>query len=261
MPSTRPSAGNRSVRRRRALRPAVVAVIAFSLLCGGSYLAARETSLFALSHIEVAGADAGLRERVRATLDGALGQSLVVLDPADAEVAVEAIPQVRTAAVDRRFPHALRVDVVLERPVAVLRRGKESWLIASTTRVLSRVERGALPHLPRIWLRADAEPLEPGARLTEEQGAVVARALADVPTGFPTRILAARGSLDELELVLAGKTALRLGEAADIRLKLRVAAAVLKELRHERAPAISYLDVSLPSRPVTDVNPQVEGLA
>ena len=52
---------------------------------------------------------------------------------------------------------------------------------------------------------------------------------------------------------------LLLGEPVDARTKLRVAALVLRKLSVEERAALTYLDVTLPDRPVASTNPQVSG--
>ena len=80
-----------------------------------------------------------------------------------------------------------------------------------------------------------------------------------MPKDFPVEIGAARGSMDELVLVVEDtKAELRLGEAAELRLKLAVAATVLESLGAQERRELAYLDVSLPTRPVGAYSSQVE---
>ena len=102
------------------------------------------------------GAPSGTAGKIRAALRPYFGESLVRFDRQDAERRLAAVPEVADARFDRDFPHTLRVDVRLERPVAVLRRGSDAWLVSSTARVLEPLER-PYPHLPRIWLPASAD--------------------------------------------------------------------------------------------------------
>jgi cell division protein FtsQ len=261
MPSTPGQAGARArTRRSRAPRLAILLAGCLALLAGGAYLAARETSLFAIRTVEVRGAQpavAAAVERELAALDGA---SLVSVSPGDVERRVEALPAVRSASIDRRFPHTIEVRVVQERPVAVVRVGEGSWLVAASGRVLEALPLGALSRLPRIWLDEGAPAPVPGERLTPAQGAPAARAVAALPAGFPARVQSVRGGPDELLFVLANSTELRLGPNTDVRRKLNVAAVVLEELRRERL-RLAYLDVSLPERPVGSTESQVEDSA
>jgi hypothetical protein len=61
----------------------------------------------------------------------------------------------------------------------------------------------------------------------------------------------------ELVFKLASGIELRLGRPADLRLKLAVARRILPTL----PSGTSYLDVSVPERPVSAGNPQVSGRA
>jgi len=56
--------------------------------------------------------------------------------------------------------------------------------------------------------------------------------------------------------VLRSGLELRLGDASDLKLKLAIARRVLAAVGGGRG---SYVDVSVPERPVASTNPQVEG--
>lgn len=231
-----------------------------AILAGGAYLAARETSLFALRTVEVRGAQPAVALAVEQVLEPLEGSSMVSLDPGDLERRLKALPGVRSAMVDRRFPNTIEVRVAQERPVAVVRLGDASWLVAASGRVIEPLELGQLSRLPRIWLDGAVPAPEPGATLTAEQGAGAAKAVAEIPAGFPARVQSVRRSAGELLFMLANSTELRLGPSVDVRRKLVVAAAVLEELRRERV-RLAYLDVSLPERAVGAPESKVEGRA
>lgn len=261
MPSTPRQAGRRvRTRRSRAPRLALFLAGCLGLLAGGAYLVARETSLFALDAVEVRGVQPAVAAAVEEELTALEGTSLVSLSPGDVERRLEVLPAVRSASVDRRFPHTLAVRAVQERAVAVARLGDGSWLVAASGRVIEPLALGALSRLPRIWLDDAETAPEPGQRLAVGQGAVAARAVAEIPAGFPARVQSVRGDGAELLFVLANGTELRLGPGVDIRRKLDVAAVVLEELRRERV-RLAYLDVSLPERPVGSPESQVEDRA
>jgi cell division protein FtsQ len=253
------SAGSTSHGRRIALRRAAVVLLAvLPLLLGVGYLLARQTSLFAVRAFDVAGAPADLERVVEAALARFQGTSLVSLDSAAVERALEALPAVRGARVSRDFPHTVDVVVRPEHAVAVLRRDGEAWLVAASGRVLETLEPGQLRGLPRVWVPAEAGALAPGDVLPESTGAAAVRALARLPGGFPARVLAARGTRDELTLVLEGGTELRLGDDRELRVKLAAAAAALGQADVSASAPLAYLDVSLPARPVGMANSQVD---
>jgi cell division septal protein FtsQ len=226
------------------------------LLAGlGLYAAARATSLFAVDRIAVTGASPELAADVRETLAPALGESLLALDLADLERRVEGVPAVASARFDRAFPHTLAIAIVPEQPVAVLRQGSASWLAAAGGRVIAELETGARPALPRVWLKRDVE-VRVGEWLTGPQLRAVAAVAPLVERPLPLAVASVTGGRGELAFELRSGLELRLGDAADLPVKLEVTRRVLPQL----AGSEDYLDVSVPEFPVAGqtLNPQVE---
>jgi cell division protein FtsQ len=221
-------------------------LVAFAAL-GAVLLAiviARETPLFAVREISVSGGSRGIESQVRKALRDRTGSSLVGLDLDAARSDVAALPTVASVEFDRAYPHTLRVTVVPERPVAVVRQGADSFLISERGRVIARVARTASPDLARIWVKRDVT-LEPGALVVGDLLTAVGAVAPLAGTGFPSRVVSV-ATADGLTLRLRSGLELRLGDTHDVDLKLAVAARVLRVL-----PAGSgYLDVSVPDRPV-----------
>jgi cell division septal protein FtsQ len=205
--------------------------------------------------IAVEGAPPGVAAEVQKGLSPALGESLLGLDLADLERRAERVPMVAAASFDRAFPHTLRIAIVPEVPVAVLRQGSSSWLVADGGRVVAELGRGAHPGLPRIWLKRDVE-----IRLGEAVGGMQLRAVAAVAPlvtkPLPLPVASAVATSGDLKLVLRNGLELRLGDNRDLPVKLEVARRVIPEL----GGAGGYLDVSVPDRPVAgdSLNSQVE---
>lgn len=221
----------------------------------GGYAAARETSVFAVSAIDVRGTRPAVAGQVEQALAPALGTSLLALDLPRLRREAEALPSVLRVSFDRAFPHTLRVVVTPERPVAVARQGAAAWLVSARGRVIGPLEHRSRSGLPRIWLKRDVE-LAAGVLLSGD-GAAAVRAVAPLarrPVGGHVTLV--RASADELTLVLRSRLEVRLGDASDLALKLAVARRILPALRGTSG----YLDVSVPVRPVagTDLNPQLE---
>jgi cell division protein FtsQ len=218
----------------------------------GAYVGARQTGVFSLDRIDVEGASSATGGRIRAALRPYVGESLVRFDQRDAERRIASVPEVADAHFDRDFPHTLKVRVRLERPVAILRRGSDAWLVSSTARVLAHLKR-PYPSLPRIWVPASAD-VSVNATLGGTGAAGVA-AVAPLRTlrldASVRQVVAGDG---DLTLVLSSGTRLRLGDTGDLRLKLAIARQILP-LTHGAA----YVDVSVPERPVAGYNPLVEG--
>ena len=225
----------------------------------GLYGLARETSLFAVRSVEVEGASASVAADVRAALRSYEGRSLVAVDAGAVEQRADALPAVRSAVVDRAFPHTIRIRIAPEVPVAVLRRGSESWLVSARGRVIQTIERGSRPKLPRIWLPSVTE-LQAGAFLADAPGALAARSLAAlVGSGFPDRISFVRALDGQITLGLRGGLEIELGPPVDLRLKIAIARGVLPLLALPGKGGPDYLDLTVPERPVAGRNPQPSG--
>jgi cell division septal protein FtsQ len=234
--------------------------LALVLIAVGLYGLARETSMFAVRTIEVDGASPAVAAQVRAALHAFEGRSLVAVDAARVEQRVDDLAAVRSSAVDRAFPHTLRIDVRPELPVAVLRRGSEAWLVSARGRVIGPSRLGTHLALPRIWLPLRTE-IEVGALLEDEPGGLAARSLAAfIGSGFPNRIAFVRAANGQLTLGLRGGLEIRLGAPVDLRLKIAIAHGILPTLALPAAGGPDYLDVAVPERPVAGRNPQPEGL-
>lgn len=233
-------------------------LVAFALLAGAvlAWLVARESSVFAVREVRVHGATPAVAAQVRRALRTDLGRSLLVVDVAAAERAVEDLPTVESATLDRSFPNDLVVDVVPERPVALVRQGKTSAVVSARGRVMRRAERTERAELPRIWVPKGVE-LTPG-RTVEGELAVAVRAVTPLAGDrFPGRVAAVRARGGQLTLRLRSGLEVRLGDVAEVDLKLAVAARVIPLL----GEGTRFLDVSVPERPISSTQlpePQVE---
>jgi cell division protein FtsQ len=232
------------------------AVLAVGL---GGYAAARTTSAFAITGIEVRGASPAAAGQVRATLEPLLGRSLLDVRAGQVEARVEAIPAVAAASSDRAFPHTLVVFVHAEQPIAVLRRGADSWLLSARGRVLRPLRRGSLARLPRIWT-SPATRVALGERVADVRAVRALQVLVPLARQrFPARVRTVRVEA-ELTAVLASGLELRLGDATDLPLKIAVASRIVPTLPGPSGGVPSYVDVSVPERPVApaNLNSQVE---
>ena len=212
---------------------------------GVLYLIARETPLFAVRSIQISGVRGTAAAHVRAALEPLQGKSLLALSRSDVEDRLAAVPDVQSATYDRAFPNTLRVVVVPERPVAVLRQGAAAWLVSARGRVLRTLPRGVHRALPRIWLPRSSDVVV-GATAPPDEGGRAAAALAIARrVGFRGRVRDVSTSGGSLVFALRSGLELRLGDDQDLALKLAVAAQILP-----LAGGAKYLDVSLPARPV-----------
>jgi len=217
------------------------------VLAVGAYVGARETSIFAVRTLEIRGGTPGLQAQVRAALQGELGQSLLQVDGSSLGRQVSPLPGVRSFEYDRAFPNTLRIVIAPERPVLVLRRGADAFLVSTTGRVIAPMAHPHLSHLPRLWASRDVN-ITVGRTLP---GSLVGAAIALAPLrggSLPTGVRTVRAG-KELTLTLGSGLEVRLGDSTDLRLKLAIARRILRQTGAATAGG-SYVDVSVPERPV-----------
>jgi cell division protein FtsQ len=230
--------------------------LAVLVLAAGAYAVARETSIFAVRTIEVRGGTPVLRAQVRRALKDEVGQSLLRVDGASLGRRVDPLPGVRSFVYDRAFPNTLKVVIVPERPVLVLRRGADAFLVSASGRVIASMPHPRLSRLPRLWATRQVD-VGVGRTLP---ASLLPAAVALAPlrgAALPTGVRTVRAG-KELTLTLGNGLEVRLGDATDIRLKLAIARRILRQTGAVQAGG-GYLDVSVPERPVLSLKSQVAG--
>jgi cell division septal protein FtsQ len=225
------------------------------------YLGARESAVFSVRSIEVTSEPSGQARLVEQALTPLAGTSLLQIDEDAIARRLEGLPHVHLLGYDRSFPDGLRVIVSVERPVAVLRRANENWLVSGEGRVLRKLDRRLRRPLPVVWIPRGVEP-EIGAVLRAEKAARAVAALASMGASAPRFLRRVWYVAEEdtgLTMILQDRFEVRLGNASDLPLKLEVARRVVDALRSSGASA-TYLDVAVPERPVagSTLNSQVE---
>lgn len=219
-----------------------------------AYVGARETSVFAIHTVRVEGVPPALARRVQTALQPLEGTSLLKVKPDDVSRLATALPDVASVTYDRAFPNTLRVSVEREQPLAVLRRGSESWLVSRRGRVTQKILRGTFNALPRVWVPRSVD-VTLGGTMGAGDGASEVAALAPVrAAGLSARVLTVRIDAGQVTYAMRGGLELRVGSTANLPLKLAVARELLG-----RETLSGYLDVSVPERPVAGNNPKVSG--
>ncbi len=240
---------------RRRAAAVVVAAVACALAAGlveVGYLWLKSSGVFVLRSVAVRGGSESDRVAVRdAVARTAAGRSLLSLSPAQVAVAIESVPTIHLATVDRDFPHTLRIHIVPERPVALaVAKGRYRSLVAASGRVLRVFEPGeALPRLPRIWPQSE-RPVAGGA-LREADTRAALEALAARPRDFRAVVANVKVEPERgIVMRLRGGLDIVLGPPLALDRKLRTAAWVLRRYptRRDREGLI-YADVSAPYRP------------
>lgn len=233
---------------------ATVITLVVVALAAGVYLLARESSMFAVGTIDVRGAPPSVAGQVRAALAEFKGDSLVTLNGAAVVRRLEGLPVVAAARYDRDFPHTLRVFIKPERPVAVVRRGPDSWLVSARGRVIAGVTRGENSDLPRIWVQR-AISVSPGGMLGGDPARAVRAAAPLFRSPLRGRVATVRATPDELTLVLRSGLQLDLANTANLPLKLVVGA----KIAGSAGRSSGYIDLTVPERPVSKLNPKPAG--
>jgi cell division protein FtsQ len=234
-------------------RATVITLIVVAL-AAGVYLLARESSMFAVNTVDVRGAPPSVAGQVRAALAEFKGNSLVTLNGAAVVHRLEGLPVVAAARYDRDFPHTLRVFVQPERPVAVVRRGPDSWLVSARGRVIAGLAQGEESKLPRIWVQRTVA-VSPGGLLSGDPARAVTAAAPLSRSLLRGRVATVRATPDELTLVLRSGLQLDLGDTTNLPLKLVVGAKIADSAAH----FTGYIDLTVPERPVSKLNPKPEG--
>ncbi len=237
----------------------LLAGLAILLLAVGGYIAARETSVFAVRTVDVTGGTPQLRRQVEAALGGEVGRSLLRVNGAVLDERLAALSGVRSFSYDRAFPHTLRVVVRPERAVLVVRQGDRAYLVAASGRVLRPLPNPHLSHLPRLYVKKDVALTVGGTAPDVVIGAAAALAVIR-DAALPTGVHFVRVGTGELTLLLGSKFEVRLGDASDLRLKLAIARRILLATGAATTPA-AYLDVAVPERPVLDCQPSSRRLS
>jgi cell division protein FtsQ len=231
--------------------------LALFALAIAAYAGARETSVFAVRSVDIRGGTPAIRAEARAALASDLGKSLLRVDGSDLERRLAALPDVQSFRYDRAFPHTLRLVIRPERPVLVVRRGLDAFLVAASGRVLRPLAHPHRSGLPRFWMKKTVV-VQAGQPLP---GSAVAAPIALAPlqgAPLPGGVKLVRVGPEELTLVLGGGLEVRLGDPGDLRLKLAIARRILRATG-AAANGSGYLDVSVPERPVLYGNSPVGG--
>ncbi len=236
--SERPVLGGALARRRILL-----GALALAVLWATYMLWIRNLPWFAIDEVTITGATTNERQIKQAVEQAAQDMTTLHLNDDELRSAVARFPTVASMGASTSFPHTLHVTVTERLPVAFIKVGSQRTPVSADGYLL----RGASfnpKDLPRI------EGVAPqGARL---QGDAAAQAAILGATPLPIRDRVTSSSWDDQEggvvLSLDGGPDLRFGDGSRARDKWTAAMAVLSSPEHGSP---SYLDVSVPDRPVS----------
>lgn len=231
---------------RRRLRRFMVVLAVLAVL--GGVVAVVLSPLLAVDEVAVSGAG-DRADAVRAAATDELGSPLLLVDTGALEAQVERMAWVAAAKVTRDLPNTLRITVTPRVGVAWLRGADGRVAVVDGDGVV--IETITAPPAGLVEILGVREPPAPGARLAAGAPARVAAALG--PLAGRVATLAVTDGEVVLRLAGAGGpdgggVEVRFGGLDQLAAKARAAAAVLSAVD---PGAIAYVDVRVPSAPVT----------
>jgi cell division protein FtsQ len=224
-------------------RRLIGAAVALLVLWAGYMLWFRNLSWFAIDEVTVTGATTNERE-IKAAVEQ-VAQDMTTLHLKDDQLrdAVARFPTVASVGATTSFPHGLEVKITERLPVAFIKVGPKRTAVSADGYLLAGASFDPKP-LPRI-----EDAVAHGARL-DGNSAAQAAILGATPAPVRDRIIDSAWDEGQGGVVvdLNGGPDLRFGDGSRARDKWTAATAVLSSSEHGSP---SYLDVSVPDRPVS----------
>ncbi len=257
-PSRAPAAGPRRASRwLRALRATAGIALVVSSAAGVAWVARRHVMTsprFAVTEVDVVGNERRASETLVAETGVALGANVFALDMDAARARLLGDPWIAEAALARRLPGTILVQVTEHKPAALVSLG-ELYLATADGEPFKRLEPGDPIDLPLVTgLRAE--------NLADDREGVTRtiRRAIDLAAEYEHGLLARRSALEEVHVepdgtfsVVVGRSAVELVLGAPpFRRKLDQAARVVAELdrRGAKADAIMLDNDARPERVV-----------
>jgi len=237
----------------RALRRAVsatswryrlgIVVVLAAALAAGYFLWLRDSSLVAVTNVDVVGVTSGDRQRIVDELTRAAeGQTTLHVDPAKIEHVAAAFPTIANVTVDANFPHGMRIEISERPPALLAKSGGQEVAVAADGTLLTGVEPDDADALPVL----DVDQPPTGAKLDGEdlQQALI---LGAAPAPLAPLIEGVRVDQDYgVEVTMRGGIPVRFGTGANAAEKWAAIAALLAD---PKLDALLYADVRVPDRP------------
>jgi cell division protein FtsQ len=227
---------------RRRLRIAVIAISIATPLLAGGWLWFRGSSLVTVESVHVSGVHGADAQQIDAALTTAARRmSTLEVNTAALRAAVASYPIVSNVRVSTSFPHAMRIAVVEQPPVAALDVDGAKTAVAANGDVLGPAHvSGALP-----TLSATIE-LSPGEHVRNASLLAALSVLGAAPTGLAKDVETVYSGSKGLTLMLRGGVRAYFGDATRPHAKWASLARVLAD---PSSAGASYVDVRLPERP------------
>jgi cell division protein FtsQ len=223
-------------------RRVIAAAIALLALYAGYMLWFRNLSLFSVDEVTITGATTNEPEIRAAVEEAARGMTTLHLKDGELRRAVAQFPTVASVGASTSFPHSMHVTITERLPVAFIKVGPTRTAVSADGYLLVGASFDP-KHLPRIEGVTGRTPRLDGDAAAE------AAILGAIPAPLRDRVTGS--SWDDAQggvvVGLDGGPDLRFGDGSGARDKWTAAVAVLSSSEHGSP---SYLDVSVPDRPV-----------
>jgi cell division protein FtsQ len=224
-------------------RARIVIVVALAALVAGGCLFLRDSSLVAVTDVEVVGVRSGEPREIIAEFDHAAREMTTLhVDGDRLERIAAAFPTIASVSADANFPHGLRIEITERPPALIARAGGQVVAVAGDGTLLAGIRLAEDLDLPTLELERPPS----GDRL---EGAPLEQALAVGAAPEPLRPLVESVGYSEefgVEVGLRGGIPVRFGSGARATEKWRAVTAVLADPKLE---GLTYVDVRVPERP------------
>ena len=234
--------GARSRRRKWWIGFGSLAGAVVLVLVGWALL---HSSLFSVRTLNVTGASSLVRDQVVAASGVAKADPLISIDTATAATSVEAIPLVKTAEVQLRWPSTVTIAVTMRTPVAYVASAGRFARVDRTGRVLSRSVNPPTRFSP-VPLEMQVEgvtPGKPGSWLPDRAAGAI-KVAAKVPPAFRDQVAKVIGNADgTVTLQMTAPVTVNLGTADKLHAKFSDVAAIIAGTSLHAGDVI---DVSVP---------------
>jgi cell division protein FtsQ len=236
----RAGGGRPGLRLPAATRVGLVALLVCGLLIGG-FLVGRDSSLFAVRHVEVNGATGPSAPRMVAALKAAArGMTTLHLDRRTLRRSLSTFPQVKGIRARRVGRSGLRVEVIEYVPVgAVAHAGQRIPVAADGTLLRGVPAAGGLATIPVKTTTA-------GRRLSDRAGVIALEAIDSAPAALRARIAQADAGARGATVSLRDGPQIYFGAPERLGAKWAAAVAVLAD---DSSRGARYVDVRTPERP------------
>lgn len=229
-------------RRRRRARRALVVPVAATVLAAG--WAVTRSAALDVDELVVVGAERTSVDDVTTASGVRPGDALVDVDPTAVAAAVEALPWVREATVERRWRDgAVAVTLEERAPAAQVAAGEVRLLVDASGRVLAEVP---APGVEGLMTLDGVAPADPGQALQPDAAEPLAAAVALTP-GVASRVTAVRPGPVGVQLDLAPAGTAVLGSVEDLDEKVRTLQTVFAEVQLD---CLATVDVRVPDTAV-----------